>query len=261
MKKVALLIKKVIVSGSHVISICEELSFPFQSYPKLSKELDTLAKANELIIVGTGINPGYLMDLLPIVMTAPCQEVHSLKITRVMNSGKRREPFQRKIGTGLTPEVFHKKISDKEITGHVGLIESIQHISSALGFEYDEAEEFSPEEIITEKEFVTSYGETVSKGIVRGLRSKAVAKLEDKELILLDFIAYAGDHEEYDEIIIEGKPSIHQKIIGGVHGDLGTSAMVVNLIPLIVNTSPSLSGILTMKDLPIPRNTERIWKL
>jgi 4-hydroxy-tetrahydrodipicolinate reductase len=257
LEKVSPIIKKAIKAKSHVISICEELSYPFQNYPKVSKELDTLAKSKDVTIIGTGINPGYLMDLLPIVISAPCQKVRSIKVTRMMNSAKRRESFQRKIGTGLTPEEFKKKINKKEITGHVGLVQSIQMIVTALGIEYDEIVEFPPKEKITEKELTTSYGEKVLKGNVCGVESKAIAKKKNKEIVILDFIAYAGEHREYDSIIINGIPDIHHKIIGGVHGDLGTSAMVVNLIPKVIEAK---SGLLTMKDLSVPCNTENIWK-
>jgi hypothetical protein len=257
LKKVAPLIALAVESGSNVISICEELSYPFQYFPELSEELNALAVSNDVTIIGTGINPGYLMDLLPIIITAPCQSVKSILVRRMMNSGKRRVPFQRKIGTGLSPSEFRQKIDDKEITGHVGLTQSIQMICDALGFSYDEINELPPLEVITEKDFTTSYGENVPKGYVCGLQNKAVAIKDGKEFILLDFLAYAGDHEEYDSIDIEGIPNIHQKIIGGVHGDLGTSAMVVNLIPIVIKAR---SGLLTMKDLPTPCNTENIWK-
>ncbi len=257
LEKVAPLIRQAVNSGSNVISICEELSYPFKKYPKLSDELDALAKSNNVTIVGTGINPGYLMDLLPIVITAPCQSVESIKITRMMNSAKRRVPFQKKIGTGLTPVEFRRKIDDKVITGHVGLIESIQMICDALGFEYDDLTEDPPEAVITETDITTSYGETVPKGYVCGLKSKARAKRDGKVIVLLDFQAYAGDQDEYDSVEIEGTPNIFQKIIGGVHGDLGTSAMAVNLIPIVKKANV---GLLTMKDLPVPCNTERIWK-
>ncbi|MFX1297811.1 MAG: dihydrodipicolinate reductase [Promethearchaeota archaeon] len=257
LEKVAPLIKQAVNSGSNVISICEELSYPFKLYPKLTEDLNSLAKSNNVTVVGTGINPGYLMDLLPIVITAPCQFVKSIEITRMMNSAKRREPFQRKIGTGLTSKEFHQKISEKEITGHVGLTQSIQMIIAALGFQYDEITEFPPKEIIAEEEFTTSYGEKVPKGYVCGLKSKAIAKKGEEEILILDFVAYTGDHDEYDSIKINGNPPIQQKIIGGVHGDIGTAAMVANLIPIAIKAK---TGLLTMKDLPVPCYTENIWK-
>jgi 4-hydroxy-tetrahydrodipicolinate reductase len=133
----------------------------------------------------------------------------------------------------------------------------MQMICDALGLEYDDLTEDPPEAVITDTDFTTSYGELVPKGYVCGLKSKGVAKREGKEIIILDFQAYAGEHEEYDSIEIEGKPNIHQKIIGGVHGDLSTSAMVVNLIPIVKKAN---AGLLTMKDLPVPCNTEHVWK-
>ncbi|MFX1283638.1 MAG: hypothetical protein ACFFB5_08285 [Promethearchaeota archaeon] len=256
LEKVSTIIIEAINAGSNVISICEELSYPFEYFPKLSNEIDELAKAKNVSVVGTGINPGFLMDLLPIVLTAPCQTVQKMSITRMMNSANRRFPFQEKIGTGLSLEEFRQKIDNKEITGHVGLTQSMQMIMSALGMTSDEIIEFPPRAVIAERDITTSYC-TIPKGFVSGLQSKAVAKKRDADLIILDFIAYAGDHEEFDNIIIEGTPHISQKIEGGVHGDLGTVAMVVNLIPRIFLANP---GLLTMKDLPVPCNTEGIWK-
>ncbi|MHA2175643.1 MAG: NAD(P)H-dependent amine dehydrogenase family protein [Candidatus Hodarchaeales archaeon] len=252
------LIKQVISAGCNVVSLCEELSYPFLKHPKLSANINSLSIKNAVSVVGTGINPGYLMDLLPVVLTAPCQEVRKITVERMMNSSKRREPFQRKIGTALPIDIFHQKIDKKEITGHVGLVESIQMILSALGLKAQEIIEYPPEPIIAEEEFTTTYNEVVRKGEVCGLRSIAKAKDEKSvDLVILEFIAFSGDHEEFDSVIIEGKPTIHQKIVGGVHGDIGTAAMVANLIPIVFKAQP---GLLTMKDLPVPRNTSRIFK-
>lgn len=256
LKKVAPTIIEAVKAGSNIISICEELSYPFEYFPELSVEIDDLAKANNVSVVGTGINPGFLMDLLPIILTAPCQTVQKISITRMMNSANRRIPFQKKIGTGLSVEEFGQKIADKEITGHVGLTQSIQMIMSALGLPSDKIIDFPPRAVLAEKDLATSYC-TIPKGFVCGLQSKAVARKEGNDIITLDFTAYAGDHEEFDSIVVEGIPRISQKIDGGVHGDLGTVAMVVNLIPKVFFAP---SGLLTMKDIPVPCNTEGIWK-
>jgi 4-hydroxy-tetrahydrodipicolinate reductase len=252
-------IKSAVQAGCNVISICEELSYPYASYPELSHELDSLAKKYNASILGTGINPGYLMDLLPIVLTAPCQKVDKISVTRMMNSSKRREPFQRKIGTGLSVTEFREKIEKKEITGHVGLTQSIQMIIAALGLKYNEIIEYPPEPMLSEVSFRTSYGAKVEKGQVCGLRSvaKATSGVNDDNLVTLDFIAYSGDHAEYDRVVVTGTPSITQEIKGGVHGDLGTAAMVTNLIPHIYYAR---AGLHTMKDIPIPCNTQQIWK-
>lgn len=235
-------------AGLNVISTCEELSYPFKRHPELARKLDTLAKEHEVTVVGTGINPGYLMDTLPLMLTAPCLRVNSVRVTRMMNSAKRRVPFQQKVGTGLTQEEFRQKIKNKEITGHVGLLESVYLIADGLGWQLDGAFELPPEPVIDEKEVKTALG-AVKPGDVIGLTSIAYGQMGGREVITLEFKANAAVDEEYDEIIIEGEPPIQEKIIGGVHGDIGTVAVTINTVPRAVEASP---GLKLMKDLPVP---------
>jgi hypothetical protein len=243
-------------SGLDVVSICEELSFPYRKSPKIAEKLDKIAQKNGKTVVGTGINPGYLMDLLPIVLTAPCQTVESIRVTRHMNSSYRRQSFQKKIGTGMTKEEFRKNIDEGKITGHVGLTESIQMIDAALNLGLDEIEEIPPEAIIAEKKTTNSFA-TIVTGNVLGLKSVGVGRKKGEQIVTLDFQAYAEATPQYDEVIIEGLPRIHQRIDGGVQGDQGTIGMLLNLIPIVINES---SGLKTMKDLPVPRNTVRFFK-
>ncbi|MFX0209084.1 MAG: dihydrodipicolinate reductase, partial [Candidatus Hodarchaeota archaeon] len=256
LEKVSATISDCLRSGLDVISLCEELSYPFVRYPKLSKELDQLAYKENKTILGTGINPGFLMDLLPIVLTAPCPRVDRIHVTRCMDSSSRRAAFQKKIGTGMTPSEFEKKITEKIITGHVGLVESIQMTGAALGMDLDDTEEFLPEPVLANEEIKTPFT-TVQKGEVRGLKSKAVGRKNGEVLITLDFWAYAGASPAYDEVKIEGLPNITQRIEGGLHGDYGTVGMVINAIPLVIEAQP---GLLTMKDIPCPHNTQKVWK-
>ncbi len=231
----------------NVISTCEELSYPYYRYPELSAKIDTLAKDYGVTVLGTGINPGYLMDALPIMLTGACTRVDSIKVIRMMDSKKRRIPYQKKIGTGLSPEEFKKMIEEKKITGHVGLTESIAMIAAALGWKLDEIKEFPPEPVIADKE-VQAYV-TVKPGQVAGLKSVAHGIKDGKPVIVLEFVSHALVEEEHDTVIIEGTPRIEEKKIGGVHGDIGTVAVVINMIPKVINAPP---GLFTMKDLPIP---------
>ncbi len=235
-------------AGIDVISTCEELSYPWKRSPELAQDIDAIAKENGVTVVGTGINPGYLMDSLPLVLTAPCLRVDTIKVTRMMNSARRRIPFQTKVGTFMTPKEFKTKIEDGIITGHVGLLESINMIAAGLGWELDRAVELPPEAVITPSPIETGLG-LVDPGNVIGLKSVAFAEISGKKVITLEFYAYAGVEEEYDEVIIEGIPKIHEKIIGGVHGDIGTVAMTINTIPKAIEASP---GIKLMKDIAAP---------
>ncbi len=238
-------------AGLNVISTCEELSYPWKRSPELAQKIDDMAKEKGVTVVGTGINPGFLMDSLPLVLTAPCLKVSSVKVIRMMDSSKRRIPFQKKVGTGLTQEEFRDKIDNKIITGHVGLLESVYMIADGLGWELDEAVEKAPEPVIVDEEIETALG-IIKPGDVVGLTSAAFGKREGKEIITLEFTANAAVDDEYDEIIIEGEPNIREKIIGGVHGDIGTVAVTINTIPRAVGAS---AGIKLMKDLPPPSAT------
>ncbi len=246
LKEVFPQIAQCVRAGLNVVSTCEELSFPWKREAELAEEINQLAKKHGVTVVGTGINPGFLMDTLPLILTAPCLEVETIKVIRMMDSSKRRMPFQKKIGTGLTMEAFRERIESKVITGHVGLLESVHMIASGLGWNLDQAVELAPEPVIAEKEIDTALGR-VEPGKVIGLISVAHGIKDSKRLISLEFNAHADVEQEYDEVVIHGVPDIRQKIMGGVHGDIGTVAVTVNTVPRAVTSE---AGLIVMKDLP-----------
>jgi 4-hydroxy-tetrahydrodipicolinate reductase len=233
--------------GINVVSTCEELSYPFVNEPDLAKKLDILGMKYGVTFLGAGINPGYLMDALVIMLTGVCQKVDKITVERVMDAGTRRVTFQKRIGAGLSVREFKKKIEEKAITGHGGLKQSIGMIASALCWELDKIEADLVEPVIAVKK-VASDAIKVEKGYVTGLRQKAKGIKKNKDLITLDFQAYIGAEEEYDAIRIDGVPPINQKITPCVHGDLATVAIIVNSIPKLMNAAP---GLVTMKDLSI----------
>jgi len=244
-------IASILNHGVNVLSTCEELSFPQVSEPRLAEQLNTLAKEHDATVLGSGINPGFLMDTLVIMLTAACEKIEKIEATRVMNAGTRRLPFQKKIGAGLTVEEFKQKIEKKQITGHVGLEESIAMIASALSLKLGKIVVESVEPVIAQKR-VESKDIRVDAGRVAGLKQKAKGMIKNREVISLDFQAYIGAEEEYDAITIKGVPNINQKIQPCVHGDIGTVAMIVNAIPRVMNAP---AGLFVMKDLPVPSAT------
>lgn len=235
-------------AGLDVVSTCEELAYPWKRHPELAREIDERARRHNATVVGTGINPGYLMDTLPLFLTAPCLRVDAIRVVRMMNSARRRIPFQQKVGTGLTPDEFHKKISEGAITGHVGLTESTWLIADALGWPLDQVEEKPPQPVIAERDVQTGLGR-VPPGRVIGLKSLAFGRQSGRDRITLEFVAHAAVSDEYDEVEITGEPNLRYRALGGVHGDTGTVGVTVNTIPRAVAAAP---GLKTMKDLAVP---------
>ena len=246
-------IAKALAHGVNVVSTCEELSYPYFLNADIARKLDELAKKHGATVLGTGVNPGFVMDTLPITLTGACQKVDAIKVTRSLDAANRRVPFQKKIGAGLTSQELKQKLEKREITAHVGLEQSMNLIASALGWELDEVKVAPVKLVIAEKRVASKVegGVTVEPGQVAGLKQSGWALKEGKRVITLDMHAYMGA-EEYELYTIEGVPPINLKNTPCMHGDLSTVAVIVNSIPKVINAPP---GLVTMKDLPIPSAT------
>ena len=239
-------LEEVVRSGLNVVSTSEELVYPFQRHPELSTQLNQLAVDKGVTVLGTGINPGFVMDTMALVLSSVCVEVKRVKVERVIDAATRRFPFQKKIGAGLSPEEFRSKVAQGRI-GHVGLLESLYLIAHGLGWTIEEVkEEIAP--ILAETNLRTKYIE-VSSGIVAGMEQLAQGMSGGREVLTLHFRAFIGAPNPHDIIEIEGNPPLKVTIEGGVAGDVATVAMVVNAIPRVLAAEP---GLKTMADLPLP---------
>ena len=244
MEKAVPQIEEIISHGLHVVSTCEELSHPWDTQPGLSKKLDEIARENEVAILGTGVNPGFLMDFLPLAMTAVCRKVESVSVSRVQDASVRRIPFQQKIGAGLTLEEFEAKRQTGTLR-HVGLIESVQMIAARMGWKLDKTEDILTP-VVAEREISTGYV-PIKAGMAAGVRQIGKGYVGGAELIMLEFVAAVGQADPADTVQIIGDPPIKSIIPGGVNGDVATCAITVNAIKSIVTAQP---GLRTMADIP-----------
>jgi 4-hydroxy-tetrahydrodipicolinate reductase len=237
-------IEEIVESGKYLISTCEELAYPWQTQPELSARIDSLAKKKGVAVLGTGVNPGFVMDYLPIVVSGVCRDVERIRIFRIQDASSRRLPFQKKIGAGLTKEEFEKRQHEKQIR-HVGLTESIQMIARAFGWELDRTEdEISP--VFADRP-VESTSIKVGVGDAKGMRQVGRGFRNGQEIITLEMVMTLGQEKPRDAIEIEGTPNVSVVVEGGVHGDIATAAVVVNAIPQLLRLS---AGLKTMLDLP-----------
>jgi hypothetical protein len=229
--------------GSHVVSTCEELSFPLDA--EIRELLQKVARAANVTLLGTGVNPGFVMDKLPLTLTAVCQRVDSIQIIRVQNASTRREPLQRKVGAGMSVAEFKSAVASGKIK-HMGLRESLILVGNGVGVEYDQVSDEKIEPIIAEREVVTQYLK-VAPGEVAGVHQTIDGK--GKINVSLELKMFVGaEATAADRVIIKGVPDLEMEIKGGVHGDRATAAMVVNSIPRVITARP---GVLTMDDIPI----------
>jgi hypothetical protein len=239
-------IEEVAAFGIPVISTCEELSYPWILQPELSKKLDTICKKHNITCLGTGVNPGFLMDYLPAVFTSISKEIDQITVERVQDATPRRVPFQRKIGAGLTLDEFKKK----EATGtlrHVGLQESVYLLANSMGLELDEVTE-SLHPVIAETA-VASQAINVDKGDARGVEQIAHGYKNGICKIKMHFKAAIGESRSFDKVTIKGVPNFTSEIDGGINGDIATCAITINCIHSVLKAP---AGLQTMATIAVP---------
>jgi 2,4-diaminopentanoate dehydrogenase len=229
-------------AGWDVLSTCEELAYAPAGSASLAAQLDEAARIGGRTVLGAGINPGFLLDVLPLVLSGVCTDVESVGMRRVVDTNARRLALQEKAGVGLQVSEFEKR-RDAGTIGHVGLRESLFLVASSLGFPLDGFEQ-QLEPVVAAQETVTGLG-TVPPGWVVGQRQVATGFHHGRQVVHCELVMAAGQND-VDEIDIEGSPPVHCVLQGGVNGDVGTEAIVVNLIPTVAAAGP---GLLTMADV------------
>jgi len=246
LKKVTPQIEDVLKLKVPIVSTTEELAYPTGANLKYARVIHAAAKKARVGVLGTGVNPGFTMDALPITLTAVCERVDSIRVDRIQDARIRRLPFQQKIGAGLTREQFQKKVDDASVR-HVGLAESVSMIAGAMGWKLDRITDEIQPKIATST--VSSEFLAVDPGYVCGIVQDGIGYRDGQAVITLHMEAYLGAPESYDAVEIAGSPGIQSKIAGGVHGDVATASITVNSIPRILEVAP---GLHTMRDMPLP---------
>jgi hypothetical protein len=236
----------VIRAGAHVVSSSEELFYPYQRNPGFGQRIDTLAKQHGVAIIGTGVNPGFAMDILPLCLSGVCTEVKKIIATRVVDTSQRRLPLQKKTGAGLSRQEFEERLAAGRF-GHIGLRESALAVMDTLGWPVDEIEE-SIRPVIAETEMTTEYL-TVKPQQVAGLHQIMRVKSKGRERLVLDLEISVGAKEPHDSVEIIGNPPFCMRIEGGIGGGTATIGALINTIPKIINAPP---GLRTMMELPVP---------
>jgi len=239
-------IDTILKSKTAIVTTTEELSYPGYTHIRQARQIHAWARKAKVAVLGTGVNPGFAMDALPIALTAVCERVDRVTVNRIQDARIRRLPFQQKIGAGLTTEQFQKKVEDGSVR-HVGLTESIAMIADALGWTLDRiSDDIQPKlaAVTVASEFLA-----VDPGYVCGIIQDGAGYRRGDSVIRLHMEAYLGAPETYDAIDIEGSPRLAMKLAGGIHGDVATASIIVNSIPHVLKASP---GLHTMRDLPLP---------
>ncbi len=229
-----------------IVTTCEEMSYPWQQHPEEAEQIDKICRDQGVTCVGTGVNPGFLMDYLPSALLSICQDVEYVEVKRIQDASSRRIPFQKKIGAGLTHDEFEQE-KEKGTLRHVGLPESADMIAGAMNLKFDENNE-TLDKVLAEEQLTSGY-KTIEKGEPCGVEQITRGIVDGKERVRLHFRAAVGEGESYDKVTVKGNPGFESVIPGGINGDVATSAITVNTINAVYRSD---SGLKTMLDIPVP---------
>ncbi|MFA9423486.1 MAG: 2,4-diaminopentanoate dehydrogenase [Sedimentibacter sp.] len=245
-------LKFVLEKKINVVSSAEEMAYPKAQQPELASQLDEIAKANGVSILGTGINPGLIMDLLVVIMTGCCESVDHIVSRRVNSLSPFGPTVMTEQGIGITVDEFKKGVETGHLAGHVGFKESINMISDAIGWKVEKVTT-SMEPIVTDVDRKSPYG-FAKAGNVAGVAMKGYGYIDGDLKIEMDHPQQIEPEQvgvnTGDYVIIKGTPNINMVNSPEVPGGIGTIAMCVNMIPQIINAKPGLQSMIT---LPVPR--------
>ncbi|NOU96891.1 hypothetical protein GC093_27250 [Paenibacillus sp. LMG 31456] len=243
-------IRQLMDEGYSVISTCEQLSYPWHRYPELSKEIDQYARDKKQFVIGTGVNPGYIMDAVTVFATSVTQSLSKISVYRKVDVSKRRIPLQKKVGIGMTPEEFRNLASNDGI-GHVGLEESLRLIAYGLNLSLTEVKN-SIEPTIADNDSMLAIG-PLRKNEVSGLHQTSIGVTKEGIPVELDLVM-SIDVTQEDRIVLETKDmdTVEFVVPSGIFGDTATVNVVVNTAKTL--HSSNASGLLTMADIPLTRN-------
>jgi 2,4-diaminopentanoate dehydrogenase len=237
------LIEQAAMRGVHMVSTCEDLAYATLETPELAVRIDTLARQAGIVVLGTGVNPGFVMDRLPLALAGACVSVRRVMVERVVDAAKRRLPLRAKVGAGVTVDEFRAGVVARRF-GHRGLPESCALLGAGLGLKFDEIRSTIDPVVATD----AAPRAGIVSGRVAGLRQSAVGLVGGDELVRLDLEMSVAAPDPHDRIRIDGDPPLDMLLAGGTHGDRGTVGTTVNAIPAVVAATPGLHHV---TDLPL----------
>jgi 4-hydroxy-tetrahydrodipicolinate reductase len=245
----------IIDCGMNIITICQELFFPIGRNRAIARDIDRRAREKGVRITAVGINPGFVMDLIPILCSVPCWKIDRLFVQRVVDFSPYGPDEMRHIGANLTQDDFLEGVEAGKI-GHIGLLETAAMVGHCLGFPIDELKQ-TKQPLLT-KTHRESLFVKIEPGKVCGFKQSVAGLVEGKKILDFRMVGIVSPDRDEDGVEmgdytrIYGQPSVDITIKEEIaqKGGLGTSGVAVNMIPVLLDSDP---GFHPMNEYVIPR--------
>jgi hypothetical protein len=242
-------VRAAIDAGSNVLTSAEEAADPWAADPGLASELDALARARGVSVLGAGLNPGFAFDALVLTAMGACAEVRALSVERVVDLSGFGATVLRRIGVGHDPEAFAAGVASGAITGHIGFPQSMRLVARAVGLTVDRIDrEIVP--TIAQDDHVAAHL-TVSRGQTAGFRQHYVAIVGGRPWFEARFTGHvapaAAGLSTRDAIHVDAEPPVDLELPGGLGAQSGSAAVLANSVSRVAAAPP---GWVTVAQLP-----------
>ena len=238
--------------GINAITTCEEAFFPWNSNPKVTKELDEMAKKTKCTITGSGYQDIYWGQLITSI-AGSTQRITKIKGSSSYNVEDYGIALAKAHGAGLTLAEFDKqvasfdRISDEE---RQKIIESGEYLPSymwnvngwlcsKLGLTVKSQTQVTVPTTYKEDIYSETLGATVKAGDATGMSAVVTTTTEEGITIESECIGKVYSKEEFDknEWTVYGEPDTTITVARPATVEL-TCATIVNRIPDVINAEP-----------------------
>ena len=252
-------IEELIRAGLDVVTICQELVFPVEERVAVAARLDAVAKRAGKTVVAAGVNPGWVLDVLPIAASLGCVDVRDVNCRRIVDFSPYGRDEMAHIGAGLTKDEFEAGARAGRI-GHIGLLESAALVAASLELEVTRWNQ-TKEPLIASRLHATK-STSVPPGRVRGFVQRVSGWDEaDREVVGFEMLGLLDPCPEDpvmgDEIRIGARPDVDLSIRSALaqRGGEATAGVASNLIGPVLAAEP---GLIAVDRLSLARSRRRL---
>ncbi len=239
-----------IEAGYSVISAAEWMFHPWLRFGEAAAHIDGAARAAGTVVLGCGINPGFVFETLPILLARTVAQVDRLEILRISNvCGVGPADFAH-LGFGLTVERFAERVADGSIEGHMGFPESVAALAECAGIAIDTITDRLEPTLAAAP--ITLAHRTVAAGEVAGITQIATGALAGRDRIVMTLEMFldpeAHGRSPREAIALEGSRSFQLALSPAAPPVPGAAAMMMHAARSLAATEP---GLVSLLDLPL----------
>jgi hypothetical protein len=246
---------RILRSGKNVVTTVGYL-YPRAYGDDVVAQLEAACAEGNSSLHGTGVNPGWLGELLPLVMSGLSERLDRITVLESTNFSfyPSHQVIFEMMGLGSTPEDFEAS-SERYVGWLTGLFrESLLMMADGLALEIEE-ETQSLDLVLAEQGFDIAAGR-VEAGTIAGQRFRWTGNVGGQELIVLEAV-YRANADVAPEwtapgcrVVIEGRPRLDLDLgEEWISNALAATAMhAVHAVPHVCRAE---AGIRTFLDLPL----------